>query len=146
MSGERRRESFGNAIQETARALRFKLDQRLRPLGLSQAKWRTILNVSRAGEGITQKELAERLGIEGPTLVRILDRLEDDGWVERRGCQADRRTKRIYLRERAQEALKHIEAVAAQLRREVLEGIPEEDVRRCREVLERIKARVETLP
>jgi MarR family transcriptional regulator for hemolysin len=130
---------------ETARTIRLKLDQRLRPFGFTQATWRTILAIHRAGEGITQKALAERLGIEGPTLVRLLDRLSNDGWVERRNCIHDRRSKRDYLLDPAREALKQIESAAALLRRQILEGIPEDDLRQCRHALERIKARAEIL-
>ncbi|RFA31364.1 hypothetical protein CAI21_01705 [Alkalilimnicola ehrlichii] len=142
---ESRSDSFGVALHETARAWRLKLDQRLRPLGLSQAKWRTILIVSREAGGLTQKELAERLGVEGPTLVRLLDRLAADGWVERQDCPNDRRSKRVVLRERAKEGLRQIEEVAASLRHELLEGIPEQDLLRCIDLLERIKARAESL-
>lgn len=134
------------ALHGTARTLRLKLDQRLRPFGFTQAKWRTILAIHRSGEGATQKALAERLGIEGPTLVRLLDRLEADGWVERRNCVDDRRSKRVFLLDPAREALKHIEAAAAQLRREILQGIPEQDLQQCRQVLEQIRARTEALP
>lgn len=139
-------EGFAVMLQDTARVMRVKLDQRLRPLGLSQAKWRTIVNVAQAGEGITQKELADRLGVEGPTLVRTLDRLQADGWLERRGCPDDRRSKRVFLLERSHETLRHIASVAEQLRTEALEGVSEDDIRRCREVLERVKSRVESLP
>lgn len=133
------------ALHGTARALRLKLDQRLRPFGFTQAKWRTILAIHRTGEGATQKALAERLGIEGPTLVRLLDRLEADGWVERRNCVDDRRSKRVFLLDPARDALKHIEGAAAQLRREILQGIPEEDLQRSRQLLEQIRARTEAL-
>jgi MarR family transcriptional regulator, transcriptional regulator for hemolysin len=136
---------IGVSLQETARAWRLKLDQRLRPLGLSQAKWRTIMLVAHAGEGITQKELAELLGVEGPTLVRLLDRLAGDGWVERRDCQHDRRSKRVYLLDRSRETLKQIEAIAGRLREEILEGIGDTELKQCLATLERIKARAETL-
>lgn len=139
-------DAIGVVLHETARAWRLKLDQRLRPLGLSQAKWRTILITSRADGGITQKELAERLGVEGPTLVRLLDRLAADGWLERRDCPSDRRSKRVYLLERAHETLKQIESIAASLRKELLEGISEAELNQCMDVLERIKARAEALP
>lgn len=132
-------------VHETARALRLKLDQRLRPYGFTQATWRAIFAIHRAGEGITQKALADRLGIEGPTVVRLLDRLASDGWVERRSCPEDRRSNRLYLLAPARQALAQIDAAAAQLRREILAGIPADDIRHCRQVLETIKARVEAL-
>ena len=68
-------ETIGQLVHETARVWRHKLDQRLRPLGLSQAKWRTIAHLARGH--LTQCELAERLSIEEPTLARILHSFED---------------------------------------------------------------------
>jgi len=62
-------ETFGPLLGGTARAWRMKLDQRLKPMGLSQAKWRTLLHLSRAPEPLTQSQIAEHIGIEEPTLV-----------------------------------------------------------------------------
>ena len=72
-------DEFGIVLFSTARAWRTKLDQRLRPLGFSQGKWRTLMNLSRGGDKLTQKEIAERMGIEEPTLAGLLNRLEGDG-------------------------------------------------------------------
>src|ERR1700686_1642833 len=84
---------FGLLLFGTARAWRTKLDQRLRPLGLSQGKWRTLIHLSQGGDNLTQKEIAERMGIEEPTLAGLLNRLQHDGWIERRESPNDRRGK-----------------------------------------------------
>ena len=89
-------ETFGLLLGETARAWRTRLDQRLRPLGLSQAKWLVLLHLNLAKADLTQRELSARLGIEGPSLVRLLDRMEADGWVERRVSPSDRRAKTVH--------------------------------------------------
>ena len=93
-------DEFGLVLFGTARAWRTKLDQRLRPLGFSQGKWRTLMNLSRGGDKLTQKEIAERMGIEEPTLAGLLNRLESDGWIERRESPADRRCKIVHLQRR----------------------------------------------
>lgn len=138
-------DGFGQALFETARVWRMRLDRRLQPLGLSQAKWRTLLNIARAGEGVTQKVLAERMGVEGPTLVGLLDRLARDEWVERRASEEDRRVRHVYLTPRAREALREIEAVAAELRGELFLGLDERDLLQCLRVLRHIRDRAETL-
>jgi MarR family transcriptional regulator for hemolysin len=84
-------DEFGLVLFSTARAWRTKLDQRLRPLGLSQGKWRTLIHLSHGGDRLTQKELAEHMGIEEPTLVGLLHRLESDGWIKRQESPNDRR-------------------------------------------------------
>ena len=130
---------FGTLLGETGRAWRYRLDQRLKPLGLSQAKWITLLKLSWAEGGMTQKELAERLGVENPTLARLLDRMAADGWIERRGSDTDRRSKTVHLRRKSRALLQQINAVAMRLSAELLEGVPPEELRSCIEVLRRIK-------
>lgn len=138
-------ESFGLLLAETARVWRSKLDQRLRPLGLSQAQWVALVHLSRAQEAITQRELAERVGIEGPTLVRLLDRMSRDGWIERRESSRDRRSKTVHLTERARAILSEIYAVAAQLRGELLRDVPAAQLKVCGDVLRRINAAAQAL-
>src|ERR1700756_4598302 len=103
-------ETFGPLLHGTARAWRLKLDERLRPMGLSQAKWRTLLHLSLAAGPLTQAAIAARLGIEEPTLVTLLHRLEDDGWVVRRSSLYDRRCKTVHLARRAQRVIAQINA------------------------------------
>src|SRR5205814_3569695 len=111
-------ETFGLLLGGTARAWRMKLDQRLQPMGLSQAKWRTLLHLARSPEPLTQSQIAERIGIEEPTLVTLLHRLEKDRWVVRRHSPIDRRCKTVHLERRAQRVIDRINATAAGLRHE----------------------------
>ncbi len=136
---------IGALLGETGRAWRYRLDQRLKPLGLSQAKWITLMKLSCAEDGMTQTELAERLGVEGPTLARLLDRMATDGWIERRESDADRRSKTVHLRPKACGLLERITAVAMQLNADLLEGVPAGELRCCMEVLRRIKERALSL-
>lgn len=136
---------IGALLGETGRAWRYRLDQRLKPLGLSQAKWITLLKLSCAEEGMTQTELADRLGVEAPTLARLLDRMAADGWIERRESDADRRSKTVHLRRKACALLEQITAVAMQLNADLLAGVPAGDLRCCMDVLRRIKERALSL-
>jgi MarR family transcriptional regulator for hemolysin len=138
-------ELFGPLLHGVARAWRTKLDQRLKPMGLSQAKWRTLLHLSMADGALTQSEIAFRLGVEEPTLVNLLHRLEREGWVARKTAAHDRRCKTVHLGHRAQAAIDQINAAAVELRDELLSEIPPADLRRCMEVLKRIKQKAETV-
>lgn len=138
-------EQLGILLAETARAWRGCLDQRLKPLGLSQAKWLVLVHLSRGGDKMIQKELAESIGIEGPTLVGLLDRMTRDGWLERHESSEDRRSKTVHLTEKSTEILRQIKSVAAHLRRELLADMSSDELRQCAEVLERIRIRAETL-
>jgi MarR family transcriptional regulator for hemolysin len=136
---------FGALLCEAGRAWRHRLDQRLKPLGLSQAKWTTLLKLARVDGPVTQKALAEQLGIEGPTLVSLLDRMAADGWIERHGSNVDRRSKTVHLCPKSYALLEQIDAVAARLRAELLEGISPAELRTCMDVLRRIKTKAATL-
>ncbi len=136
-------ETFGPLLHGTARAWRLKLDERLKPLGMSQAKWRTLLHLSLAAQPITQAEIAARLGIEEPTLVNLLHRLENAGWVKRASAMHDRRCKTVTLERRAHRVIGRIDKTARALRHELISDIPQRDLDTCMKVLRRIRAKAE---
>ncbi len=136
-------EAFGPLLGGTARAWRLKLDKRLKPMGLSQAKWRTLLHLSLADQPLTQAEMAARLGIEEPSLVTLLHRLENERWVERRPSPGDRRCKTVHLCPRTQRIIARISETAAALRRELLADIAPAKLRTCMRVLAQIQTRAE---
>jgi MarR family transcriptional regulator for hemolysin len=131
---------LGVAIAQIARRWRARLDQRIAPFGLTEARWLVLLSLARRGDAVTQKDLAARLAIEAPTLVRTLDWLERQGFVERRAVAHDRRAKTIHLTGKARPVVLRIEAEAAAVRGEILADIPEADLAACLGVLQRVSA------
>ncbi len=138
-------EQLGVTLGETQRVWRGMLDKRLRPLGLSQASWLVLLHLSRRGDGKVQKELAEWLGIEGPTLVRQLDRMATDGWIERRESPQDRRAKTVHLTRQARSVIKQINRIAVKLRNELLADISPDDIETCLQVMQSINLKAKRL-
>ncbi len=136
-----RNEHMSQLLGETARAWRFALDRRLAPLGLSRSQWLVLFHAGRSEDPLTQTELAQRVGVESPTLVGLLDRMEREGWIERRPDPSDRRCKVVCLTERANEIRHQIEETASRLREELLEGLPEEAIDRIIDILAQIKQR-----
>ena len=139
-------ETFGPLLGGTARAWRMKLDQRLKPMGLSQAKWRTLIHLSRAPEPLTQSQIAERTGIEEPTLVSLLHRLEKEGWVVRKNSARDRRCKTVHLQPRTERVINRINATALKLRHELINDIPTRDMEVCMRVLNHVRERIDRAP
>ncbi len=137
-------ETFARLLGETSRAWRTRLDERLKPLGLSQAKWLALLQLHRCAEDMTQKQLAKVLGIEGATLTTLLDRLMRDDYIHRREGKLDRRCKTVHLTPRALRVIKQITAVATELRRELLAGISANDMRVCIRTLKRVQQSIDT--
>ncbi len=115
-----RTKSFGRQIGLLARLWRTELDNRLRPMGLSQARWLLLVHLSDAPEGLAQLDLADRAGVTGPTLVKQIDLLEDAGLVARREDASDRRIKRVYLTAAGRAKFAEVDAIAATLRNEAL--------------------------
>ena len=112
-------------------------------MGLSQAKWRTLLRLSRSPGPLTQAEIASHLGIEEPTLVTLLHRLEDDRWVARKASEHDRRCKTVHLTRRAERVIEQINFAAFKLRHELLDDISPADLKTCIRVLDSIRQKAE---
>lgn len=136
---------FGLRLAEVSRLWRHELDARLKPLGLSTARWVTLVNLSAHPEGMTQNALAIRVGVKGPSLVRQLDLLEADGWVERRDSPADRRVKLVFLTAKGEPVIETIAAIGRRLRAELMEGVDEREIRSAVALLERMKLRLHAL-
>lgn len=130
---------FAMELAHVSRAWRAELDRRLVSAGLSQARWMVLLHLIRNdGQPPTQRELADLIGIESPTLARTLDALEGLGMVQRQPCEVDRRIKRVLLTGEAREVAIEIEEIAKQLRSEIFEGIPDQDIELCQQLFQRI--------
>jgi MarR family transcriptional regulator, transcriptional regulator for hemolysin len=114
--------SFGFLLHDIARLMRKKFDQRARGLGLSRAQWQLLVHLSRH-EGINQSGLAEILEIESITLGRLVDRMEEAGWVERRADPNDRRARLLYTSEKVAPVMERMRELAEATRNEALAGL-----------------------
>jgi MarR family transcriptional regulator, transcriptional regulator for hemolysin len=124
-------QTFGFRLARIARRLRQAVDGELRAFGLTEATWRPLAYLGRLGEGVRQKELAQALGIEGPSLVRLLDGLERRGLIERREDEADRRARGIYLTPAGRELQKRVLRVSDAIQRRLLAAVQPTDLAAC---------------
>lgn len=83
-------------IQEISLMIARIFNRRLKDVGLIHSQWRVLILLE-SNDGLTQTELADGLAMTQPSLGRLIDRLEEDGWVERRHDPKDRRVKRVFL-------------------------------------------------
>jgi len=130
--------NFGFILNDVARLLRTTFDRRVKALGLTRSQW-WVLNHLFRNDGATQSELAETLEVEKATLGRLLDRLEQKGWVRREGDANDRRAKRVFLTEEVEPALKAMRAAASEVRRDALTGLSSDEQERFVDMLLAIK-------
>jgi len=106
--------------------------------GISEARAAPLVWVSRMGGGVRQVELASRIGIEGTSLVRLLDQLSAAGLVERRSDPEDRRAKTIWLTDEGERLAERVERVLVELRDRVLSDVKQSDVEAALRVFQAI--------
>lgn len=138
MDHDNLKDQFPFAVARVTRRWRKLLDERLKDLGVTQARWTTMVYLQRGGEGLTQRELAQLMAIENPTLVRLLDSLEEQGLIERRPCKRDRRARRLHLTSAGERFMKDLNHRADILRDEMLEGISDTEMESMLSVFTRI--------
>src|ERR1041384_4237592 len=97
----------GVVISDVARLLRPAFDRRVRELGITRAQWLVLTRLHRH-PGLSQSELAELMEVERASAGRMIDRMEANGWVERRALTGDRRVKRVYLTAEAEQVHRRI--------------------------------------
>ncbi|TFF25060.1 MarR family transcriptional regulator [Jiella endophytica] len=96
--------------------------------GISEACAHPLVTIGRLGDGVRQGAVAEEVGMEGPSLVRLLDQLCDTGHVERREDPADRRAKTLWLTKLGRAVMESIESDLVDLRARVLKDVSGEDI------------------
>jgi len=139
-------ERFSGALHNTSRAWRQALDRRLKYLGVSQASWMTIAVVAKARRPLSQSELADRLAVEGATMVAMVDRLVKAGLVVRAPSTTDRRVKRVVLTPAVNLLYEKVRAEAAAFRKELLANTDPKKLLVATEVLESLQGIIDIAP
>lgn len=139
------RDSFGFLFVTLARRWRRALDHELATSGLSDASWSPLIHLSLSGDGVSQTELAARAGLDTSSLVRLLDRLEQRGLVERRVDPTDRRARRIHLTPQANAEIARIRNGLAAIEAEMLADLTDADMAAIVTTFARIAARIDGL-
>jgi MarR family transcriptional regulator for hemolysin len=112
--------------------------------GQSRARWQTMFSIAFAGRPVTTIALARRLGVQWPTLIRVLDELEREGLVIRRDNPDDRRSRWIELSDAGHEVTRQIQTVLDPARSEVLADLSDEELALSIRLLDRILSRTGT--
>ena len=139
-------ERFSSALHNASRAWRQALDRRLKYLGVSQASWMTIAVVAKARAPLSQSELADRLGVEGATMVAMVDRLVKAGLVIREPSTTDRRVKRVVLTQAGNLLYDKLRTEAAAFRTELLANMDPKALLIATEFLEGLQGIIDSLP
>lgn len=139
----RERHDFAQAIAIVARRWRTRLDERLKPMNMSIARWGALYWLGQQSEGVSQAALADMAGVEPPTLVRVIDQLEAQGLVERKVSATDRRVNLLRLTDAARPLVEEIEIEAERMRMEVLHDLTFEEYESAMNVMSKLRERLD---
>src|SRR3954465_767319 len=109
-------------ISDVGRLLRTFADHKARRYGQTRAQWAVLLRLERR-EGLKQSDLAEDLDIQPITLTRLVDRLCENGLIERRADPNDRRPRRLFLTAQARPLMDQLAVLGEEAMSNVLQGI-----------------------
>jgi len=132
---------LGQLIVDVARMQRTMFDRRVRRLGFTRSQWLVLRRLG-IQPGASQVELADLLEVEKATAGRLIDRLEANGWVERRADEFDRRINRIYMTKRGQSVHDTIGPIAEGMMEDELSGLTMAERKQLTELMMNVKRRL----
>lgn len=125
-----------------ARRWRKIIDAEIQTLGLTDATWRPLFHLHVLGAGTRQKDLAESLGIKGPSLVRLLDTLLEKGLVRRIEDDSDRRGKLLFLTPEGEEQVGRIQEIILALEDDLFGKVGEGDILQMEKIITRLESSI----
>ncbi len=118
--------TLGLLVADVFRLLKRRFDEKSKGTGLTRAQWQLLARLSKS-EGINQAGLADLLDMEPMSVCRLVDRMEESGWVVREPDPADRRARRLFLTPKARPALEAMKPVALEVFDEAMDGLSESE-------------------
>jgi MarR family transcriptional regulator for hemolysin len=130
--------NIGRKIILVSKTIQHAFDLELHDkVGITMAQWRAI-NILATQIGITQREIADKLGLDTSSLIPLIDRLESKGLVNRRPDNADRRINRLFITKKTESLLGQMQSCANLFKRSLIEGIHKDQLETTLLVLDRI--------
>lgn len=133
------RARFGLRFSMLARRWRQALDAHLAASGMTDATWVPLVHLEDSGGGIAQKDLAQRVGVDGSSLVRVLDILERQGLIERRRDANDGRTRLLFLTPAGEARVSEIRTELIRAEQAMLAGLDDAALERMLEGIAQIE-------
>lgn len=136
---------FSRLLHRTAHAWRLAIDRRVRASGFGMSSWLAVAAIAGEAEPITQKTLAQLLGLEEASVVPLVQRLVKQDLVQRIQPDEDRRKRLLSVTEKGSALYSSVKAEADSLRAELLADIPPEQLAVTQQVLQRLLVKIGTV-
>ena len=131
-------DSIGTLIYLTSKAMEGVAEHEIKSkLGLTSSQWKIILALN-SFDGLSQRELADKIYVDSSTLVPVIDKMEKNGLLERKPDPEDRRHNRLYLTKKSESVVDSIIETVLQLRKTLYKGLSKDDLELMRPILKRI--------
>ena len=137
MASEKQARTVSAELGYIGRLLRKRFDTRAKSLCLTRAQWH-VIHVAHFHPGLTQREIAEKVEVGSVAAGRLIDRLEQAGWIERRRDPHDRRAHRVYMADDSAQRYSKLAALAQKEEERALSGMSKDAVKTLRRLLEKI--------
>ncbi len=131
-------------LVESSRLLRNYIDHRAKSRGTTRAQWIVLFRL-RDQEGLSQVDLADVLELQPISLVRLLDRLVEQGLLERRHDPKDRRANRLFLTASGRQLVDDLDSLRDGIAGDVLKNLSAEAIETTLTSLREIKCRIKAL-
>lgn len=132
------KDSIGTLIFLTAKSMESVAEYEIKnKLGLTSSQWKIILALN-SFDGLSQRELADRIYVDGSTLVPVIDKMEKNGLLERKPDSKDRRHNRLYLTKKSESVVDSIVEIVLQLRKTLYKGLSKDELESMRPKLKKI--------
>ena len=136
--------SIGLVVYSASKIFQKAFDLELRnKIGITITQSKIIFTLY-LHSGLTQRELADKIGVESPTLVPIIDKMEEDGYVQRKLDPQDRRIKRVYTTSKTDLLWDSMMECATQLRKVSTKEVSEQEIKSALEVIKKITENLTT--
>jgi MarR family transcriptional regulator for hemolysin len=136
------RAALAQGLLLAGRRWRARLNERLKVIGQTDARCAALAEIAGAQDGVVQRELSQKLGVEEPTVVRLIDALEAQDWVERRAHHGDRRAKVVRIKPGAAPVIEQAQGIVAELQEELFADMNPADLDACLRVLGQLSDRL----
>lgn len=131
--------SVAYLLSDSGRLLRRTFDERVRNLGLTAVQARLLLLLFKFPDN-NQAFFAERTEVEPITLTRLVDRMEEAGWVERVPDPTDRRARLLHLTDKSREIVEPLRVIVSGMVEDMAEGLTTSEIETLAKLLDRVSA------